>query len=284
MPPIQGHPLKLYLSTTNESIGCLLAQNNSKGHKHVVYYLSRVLNIVETRYSLIEKLGLTLYFTCTKLRHYLIESRVYVVSQAGLMKYMLNRPLIIRRIGKWSLTLLEFTLVYFPHKSVKLQALPYFLADHPSLEIGTEQYVELGIYGAEKEPWILKFDGSSIENLAGAGIMIISPRGVKTTLSFNLAFGCTNNQVEYEALLISLEILLDLGEKDVQVIRDSQLVLRQLTGEYKCNYLLLAPHFTTTIQLLDSFDNVEFEHVPRESNWETYELAQIAFGVKWVKN
>ena len=74
MPPIQGHPLKLYLSTANESIGCLLAQNNSKGHEQVVYYLSRVLNPVETRYTLIENFCLALYFACTKLRHYLIKS------------------------------------------------------------------------------------------------------------------------------------------------------------------------------------------------------------------
>ena len=33
MPPIQGHPFKLYLSAANESIGCLLAKNNSKGHE-----------------------------------------------------------------------------------------------------------------------------------------------------------------------------------------------------------------------------------------------------------
>ena len=44
MPPIQGHPLKLYLSVANESIGCLLAQNNSKGLEQTMYYLSRVLN------------------------------------------------------------------------------------------------------------------------------------------------------------------------------------------------------------------------------------------------
>ena len=87
----------------------------------------------------------------------------------------------------------EFTLVYFPHKLVKGQALTNFLADHPSLEIGAEQSVELGIYGAEKEPWILKFDGSSIENSADVGIVIISLRGVMTTLSFNLIFECTNN-------------------------------------------------------------------------------------------
>ena len=89
---------------------------------------------------------------------------------------------------------------------------------------------------------------------------------VKTTLSFNLAFGCTNNQAECEALVIGLEILLDLGAKEVQVIGYSQLALWQLTGEYKCNNLLLAPNLTAAIQLLDSFDNVEFEHVHRELN------------------
>ena len=80
--------------------------------------------------------------------------------------------------------------------------------------------------------------------------------------------------------MIGLEILLVVREKYVRVIRDSQLVLRQLTGEYKCNSLLLTPYFSIAIQLLDSFNNVEFEHVPRESNWEADELAQIAFGVK----
>ena len=99
----------------------------------------------------------------------------------------------------------------------------------------------------------------------GSSNSIIAPRGVKTTLFFNLAFECTNNQAEYEDLVIGLEILLDLGAKDVRVIGDSQLVLRKLTREYKCTSLLLAPYFTTAIQLLDSFDNVEFEHVPRES-------------------
>ena len=193
MPPIQGHLLKLYLSTANESIGCLFAQNNSKGHEQAVYYLSRVLNLIETRYTSIEKSCLVLYFACTKLRHYLIKSQFYVVSHIDLMKDMLNRPLIMERIGKWSLALLEFTLVYFPQKLVKGQALTNFLVVHPCLEIETEQCVELGVYGAKKEPWILKFDGSSIEDSASVGIAIISPRGIKTALSFNLAFQNTNN-------------------------------------------------------------------------------------------
>ena len=114
MPALRGRSLKLYLSAAKESIECLLAQNNVEGHEHVVYYLSRVLNSTETRYTPIEKLCLALYFACMKLRHYFIKSQVYVVSQTDLIKDMLIRPLITGRIGKWSLALLEFTLVYFP--------------------------------------------------------------------------------------------------------------------------------------------------------------------------
>ena len=57
----------------------------------------------------------------------------------------------------------------------------------------------------KKEPWILKFDGSSIENSAGVGIEIISPRRVKTTLSFNLALNTltiTTRKVTYRGILL----------------------------------------------------------------------------------
>ena len=106
--PREGVPLRLYISATNESIGCLLAQNNTLGHKHAIYYLSRILTPTEVKYSFIEKLCLTLYFAYTKLRHYLLKHRVYVISQTDLMKYMLNRPVLSGKIGKWLLSLIEF--------------------------------------------------------------------------------------------------------------------------------------------------------------------------------
>ena len=52
MPPLKGQPLKLYPSTAKESIGYLLAQNDDKGHEHVFYYLSTILNSIETKYTL----------------------------------------------------------------------------------------------------------------------------------------------------------------------------------------------------------------------------------------
>ena len=51
VPPQRGKPLKLYISTVEESIGCLLAQDNDMGHKHAIFYLSKNLNSPEINYS-----------------------------------------------------------------------------------------------------------------------------------------------------------------------------------------------------------------------------------------
>ena len=66
---------------------------------------------------------------------------------------------------------------------------------------------------------------------------------------------------------------MELGAQEVHIIGDSQLVLRQITREYKYNSLLLAPYFIASTQLLDSFHFVDFEYVPMESNWGADELA-----------
>ena len=55
---------------------------------------------------------------------------VYVILKIDLMKYILNIPVLSVKIGKWLLSLIEFSLVYYPQKSVKGQALADFLADH----------------------------------------------------------------------------------------------------------------------------------------------------------
>jgi ribonuclease HI len=55
--------------------------------------------------------------------------------------------------------------------------------------------------------------------------VIVSPSGVDIDLSIRLEFACTNNQVEYESLLHGLEYLSDLGERDMDVFGDSNLIV-----------------------------------------------------------
>ncbi|KAI5344127.1 hypothetical protein L3X38_012004 [Prunus dulcis] len=134
-PPKRGRPLKLYVSASEVSIGSLLVQDNKEGKEQAVYYLSRTLTEVERRYSAIERLCLALYFTAVKLRHYMLPHTIYIIAKIDLIKYMLTRPMLRGRIGKWTLALTEFTFKYVPQKAVKGQAVADFLADHPGEEI-----------------------------------------------------------------------------------------------------------------------------------------------------
>jgi hypothetical protein len=92
-------------------------------------------------------------------------------------------------------------------KQLKAKALADFLADHPCDDMPKEaQYVAL-------VPWKFYFDGSRAEQGAGVGIILESPQGVKTQLAFRVEKVCSNNQVEYEALVLGLEILLQMRIK-----------------------------------------------------------------------
>ena len=90
-----------------------------EGKERVIYYLSRRLVDAEARYSAIEKLCLCLYFSCIKLRHYLLSAECTIVCKDDVVKYMLPMLILSGRIGKWILALLEFDLRYELAKAVK---------------------------------------------------------------------------------------------------------------------------------------------------------------------
>ena len=84
--PLQKHkPFKLYLSTDERAIGSALIQE-FEGKERVIYFLSRRLLDAETRYSHVERLCLSLYFSCTKLRHYLLSAECVVVSKNDVIR------------------------------------------------------------------------------------------------------------------------------------------------------------------------------------------------------
>ena len=71
-------------------------------------------------------------------------------------------------------------------------------------------------------------DGASSAMGAGAGIVIITSKGIRLEHSFRLGFKASNNEAEYEALIAGLKTALDLGARDVEVYSDSLLVVNQV--------------------------------------------------------
>ena len=121
------------------------------------YYLSRLLNDAETRYTLIEKLYLSLFHACTKLKYYLLPREVLMVCKIGIVKYLLNRPMLQGRLMKWVIKLSVFALKYIPLKAMKGQVLANFLAQHPCIEV-QNPLVECQGY-VQIKPWTLAFNG-----------------------------------------------------------------------------------------------------------------------------
>ena len=81
--------------------------------------MSRRLLDAEIRYSPDERLCLCLYFSCTKLGHYLLSAECVVISKDDVIRYMLSLPILNGRIGKWILALSKFDLRYESAKVVK---------------------------------------------------------------------------------------------------------------------------------------------------------------------
>jgi hypothetical protein len=75
--PKSGIPFKLYVAAEKDAIGGVLTQE-TEGKEYIVACESRKILDVETRYTFIEELCLSLYHTCTKLRHYLLPSTCIV--------------------------------------------------------------------------------------------------------------------------------------------------------------------------------------------------------------
>ena len=80
VPPTPGQPLLLYLSVSNMALGCMLVQLNDSEKERAIYYLSKRMLEYECRYIMIEHLCLALVWATKRLRHYVTEYSILLVS------------------------------------------------------------------------------------------------------------------------------------------------------------------------------------------------------------
>jgi hypothetical protein len=95
------NPFKMYIAMQEWVIGAVLLQEED-GKEFPVAYVSRCLLDAEIRYVFLEKLCLSLYYACSKFRHYILSSSCIVTCQYDVIKHMLLKPILSGRIGKWA--------------------------------------------------------------------------------------------------------------------------------------------------------------------------------------
>jgi len=201
-----------------------------------------------------ERLCLCLYFTWTKLRHYLLNAETCVVCKADVIKHMLSAPILKGRLGKWMYALLEFDVRFQPAKAIKGQDLADLITERAA---PSAQFVDV-------RPWVMFFDGSTCDPTCGIGLHIVSPRRVVYEFVFHLASKLTNNQTEYEAIHRGLELLLDASAEVVEVFGESKVVIHQLTEDYECISDNLYPYFVKCHDLMAKFRQVTLTWLPWE--------------------
>ena len=101
------------------SLGDILAQTNDARKEVSLYYLSRTLQGAECNYPDIEKIRLTLVFAAQKLRHYMLEHTMHLVSRADPLRHILNKMTLSGRLAKWAMFLSQFDIVFVYTKNWK---------------------------------------------------------------------------------------------------------------------------------------------------------------------
>lgn len=132
--------------------------------------------------------------------------------------------------------------------------------------------------------WILYIDGAARNNPGPSGVGIIIKHNDETLLEAGYFLGTkTNNQAEYLALIIGLMHLYELAESKslVNIITDSQLLARQITGHYRVKEPALQKLHAQALKLLRTY-NYTMQHVLRAHNREADKMANHGIDKKII--
>ncbi len=125
---------------------------------------------------------------------------------------------------------------------------------------------------------VIHSDGASRGNpgLAAIGATIKDKQG-KLIARISQRIGrTTNNQAEYRAIIAALEEAARLGARQVELNSDSELVVRQIKGEYRVRKATLKPLYQQVKQLQGCLESFNINYIPRQQNTEADRLASKA--------
>ena len=179
-----------------------------------MFFISKALTDVETRYSHLERDALALRTAAQKLRPYFQAHPVVVLTNLPL-RGTIHRPDISGRMARWAMELSEYGIQYKLRLSKKGQVLADFIAEIPQPDTCPNEMCW----------WTLSVDGASRQTGASIGLQLTSPTGERIEHAVWLGFSTTNKESEYEAMIVGLELAPAMGTNNLSVQSDLQLVV-----------------------------------------------------------
>lgn len=137
----------------------------------------------------------------------------------------------------------------------------------------------------------MDFDGAMGKDGANIGIQIRSPifqpNKVPSNVrifSYKFTFDCSNNEAEYVALIIGLKILKELKAKWISIYEDSELIIKQVKGEYQAKHPRMRAYHNVVLDILRMFPDYTLTCVPRAQNVIADSLAIATSNLKIPMN
>ncbi|XP_050254881.1 uncharacterized protein LOC126700730 [Quercus robur] len=119
-------------------------------------------------------------------------------------------------------------------------------------------------------------NGIANQKGSGVGIVLISPEKITIKKSLRLDFSTTNNEAEYEALLMGMTMVQKMGGKATVMFLDSRLVVGQVKGEFESRDERMQRYLSQVGHLRSGFKSFNLLHIPRSGNTHANSLATLA--------
>ncbi|XP_075645416.1 uncharacterized protein LOC142616446 [Castanea sativa] len=130
--------------------------------------------------------------------------------------------------------------------------------------------------GAEETPiWRIYTDESSNKHAGGAGVVLHTSEGDKIKCMIRLDFSTTNNEAEYEALIVGLDLAIATGAKSMIIYSDSQVMISQVNGSYKWKNERMKRYLEEVKGRAKNLQ-IKSDQIPREENQDADRLAKAA--------
>ena len=201
--------------------------------------MSKLLHKAEVRYLPLEKAILVVVHGTRKLPHYFQSHMVIVLTQLLLRSFLWNVDY-TGRIAKWGMILGAFDIKYIPRTSIKGQVLADLVAEFAETLLEDrleEQNMDeklVGVISLQKPlSWKVYVDGAANHRGSRIGLVLVSPEKITIEKSLRLIFLATNNEAEYEALLVGMTMVQKIGGKAVEIFFDSRLIVGQVQESWK---------------------------------------------------
>ncbi|GKB56382.1 reverse transcriptase domain-containing protein [Tanacetum coccineum] len=209
--PRARETLIMYLVASKESINAALFAKRSEG-QIPIYFVSRVLQGSELNYPALEKLILALVHAIRRVQRY-FQAHTIMVLTGTPIKQALTGPEKTGKVAKWAIELGKHDIVFLKRdeRETPVDFLPEIPFDDSEKKVKEKEVSD------PSNEWKLYTDEASSSDGSGAGLMLIDPAGKEYTYALRFEFETTNNEVEYEALLVELRIAQEMEITKIKV-------------------------------------------------------------------